>query len=331
MKNITLKSRPKILVVGSFVMDQIAITAVLPKEGQSVLGKTFQKAPGGKGANQAVQAARLGADVTVIGKIGNDANGQEMLSVCNDAGVNTDHVICCKEGVASGCAFIILEEKPDNTTANRILVLPGTNMTIHMNELQGIEEIISNSDMVMLQLEIPMEITLYVAKTAANYSIPVMLNPAPYAPIPEDLLSYITYISPNETEAEDITGVHIPHDKEFCDLDVAKHAASIIREKGVKSVLITLGSAGAVMLNDEGFFFSPSVEGVKAVDPTAAGDSFVSAFCTAVCFGLDDKDAMIFANHTAAITVSKMGAMPSLPYYEDVINGKDGTLLPKLY
>ena len=319
---------PKILVVGSFVMDQIAITSVFPKEGQSVLGKTFQKAPGGKGANQAVQAARLGADVTIVGKIGNDANGQEMLSVCNEAGINTVHVIC-EEGAASGCAVIILEEKPDGSNANRILVLPGTNMTIRMDELQGIEEIISKSDLVMLQLEIPMEINLYVAKIAAKHSIPVMLNPAPYAPIPEELLSYITYISPNETEVEDITGVHIPHDKDSCDLDAAKQAASIIREKGVKSALITLGSAGAVMLNDDGFFFSPSVKGVKAVDPTAAGDSFVSAFCTAVGFGLSNKEAMEFANHTAAITVSNMGAMPSLPFYEDVINGKDSADLPK--
>lgn len=328
MRNTTSERRPRILVVGSFVMDQIAVTSKFPKEGQSVIGRSFQKAPGGKGANQAVQAARLGAEVTLIGKIGNDANGEEMLSVCQSTGINIDHVIC-EEGAASGCAIIILEEKPDHSAANRILVLPGTNMTIRLDELQGIEALIAESDMVMLQLEIPMEIDLHVARLAAAHHVPVMLNPAPFAPIPEELLSYVTYISPNETEAEDISGIRIPHDENGCDFEAARQAAAAIRAKGVENVLITLGSAGALMLSGDEFLFSPSVKNVRSVDPTAAGDSFVSAFCTALCFGLDMKSAMVFANHTAAITVSKMGAMPSLPSYEDVLRGADGLTIPR--
>lgn len=328
MSNTTARRRPRILVVGSFVMDQIATTSVFPKEGQTVFGHTFHKAPGGKGANQAVQAARLGADVTLVGKIGNDSNGAEMLSVCKAAGINTDHVIC-EEGAASGCAVIILEEKPDHSAANRILVLPGTNMTIRPDEIRGIEPLIASSDMVMLQLEIPMEINLHVARIAAAHHIPVMLNPAPFAPMPEELLSYVTYLSPNETEAEDISGVHITHDDSGCDFASARQAAAAIRAKGVDNVLITLGSAGALLLSGSEFLFSPSVKNVRAVDPTAAGDSFVSAFCTALCFGMDHKDAMAFANRTAAITVSKMGAMPSLPVYDDVVRSMPDASLPR--
>lgn len=324
------KGKPKILVVGSFVMDQIATTNVLPKQGQSVLGKTFRKAPGGKGANQAVQAARLGSDVTLIGKIGDDSNGSEMLAVCQAAGINTDYVIC-EKGASSGCAIILLEELPDGSTQNRILVIPGTNMSISLSELQGVKDIIADFDMVMLQLEIPMEINLHIAKIAAEHNIPIMLNPAPFTNIPDELYSYISYISPNETELEDLTGIHIEHRNEFCDLEAAQRAATILHDRGIKNVLITLGSAGAVLLNENGFFICPGVSSVKAVDPTAAGDSFIAAFCTAICCGTDVYGALNFANHTAAITVSRIGAMPSLPTYEEVTRGKDGDSLPKLF
>ena len=324
------KGKPKILVVGSFVMDQIATTNVLPKQGQSVLGKTFRKAPGGKGANQAVQAARLGSDVTLIGKIGDDSNGSEMLAVCQAAGINTDYVIC-EKGASSGCAIILLEELPDGSTQNRILVIPGTNMSISLSELQGVKDIIADFDMVMLQLEIPMEINLHIAKIAAEHNIPIMLNPAPFTNIPDELYSYISYISPNETELEDLTGIHIEHRNEFCDLEAAQRAATILHDREIKNVLITLGSAGAVLLNENGFFICPGVSSVKAVDPTAAGDSFIAAFCTAICCGTDVYGALNFANHTAAITVSRIGAMPSLPTYEEVTRGKDGDSLPKLF
>lgn len=315
--NKCLKNQPKILVVGSFVMDQIAITDVLPKNGQSVLGKSFHKAPGGKGANQAVQAARLGADVTVIGKVGDDSNGKEMVEVCCRAGIDTSHVLC-SPGSASGCAIILLNKQSDGSMQNRILVIPGTNMTIKTEELSWLVDCIGTYDMVMLQLEIPIEINLYVAQLAAAKNVPIMLNPAPYSPIPAELYSYITYISPNETELEDLTGIHIDHNGNNCNLEQAEYAAQILRERGAKNVLITMGSAGAAMLSDEGFFLSPSIASVKAVDPTAAGDSFIASFCTAVCSGATPSEAMCFANHTAAITVSRMGAMPSLPTYAEV-------------
>ena len=151
--------KPKILVVGSFVMDQIVTTDVFPLQGQTVLAKTFRKAPGGKGANQAVQMARLGAEVTMCGKLGRDGNGQEMLAVCRDAGIRTEHILF-DDRFASGCAVIILEERENQSTENRILVIPGSNMTIAPADVAFLKDTVSDYDLVVLQLEIPMEINM---------------------------------------------------------------------------------------------------------------------------------------------------------------------------
>lgn len=309
--------KPNILVVGSFVMDQIASTSVFPREGQTVLGNSFHKAPGGKGANQAVQMARLGADVTMIGKLGRDANGQEMLRVCEDVGINTSHILYDEE-VASGCAVIMLEENGNGDVKNRIIVIPGSNMRITEEELAFLEEDIAKYDMVVLQLEIPMEINRLVARYAYRKGIPVMLNSAPSAPLDEDFLRCLSYISPNEHEAEDLTGIHIRHDDTSFVQEDAELAARKLRDKGIKNVLITIGSAGAILFNEEGQFYAPCASGVHVVDPTAAGDSFVGAFCVGVCCGWDWESILTFANHTAGITVAGMGAMPSLPRLEQV-------------
>lgn len=315
-----MNKKPRILVVGSFVMDQIATTEIVPREGQTVLGKAFHKAPGGKGANQAVQAARLGADVTMVGKLGGDANGEEMLRVCKEAGIHVEHVLY-DDTLASGCAVITLHERPGETTQNRIIVIPGTNMAITIEDVAFLETEVKNYDMVILQHEIPMIINQAVAKYAYDAGVPVMLNPAPSAPIPEDLLACLTYISPNETEIEDMTGVHIEHVGNEVNMEDARKAANVLRDKGVKNVLITMGSAGALILNDEGEFDAPCASDVTVEDPTAAGDSFVGAFCVGTCCGWDLKTRLVFANHTAAITVSKIGAMPSLPVLEMVEDG----------
>lgn len=309
--------KPNILVVGSFVMDQIVTTDVFPRQGQTILAKTFRKAPGGKGANQAVQMARLGANVTMCGKLGHDANGREMLEVCKAAGICIDHV-CYDDTAASGCAVIILEERPDASTENRIMVIPGSNMTFKPKDVSFLKDSIGEYDLVVLQLEIPMEINVLVAQYAHAKGVPVMLNSAPSAPLPEELLCCLTYISPNEHEAQDLTGIVIAHDGSNVDVEAVKAAAAALQAKGVDQVLITLGSAGAALVKDGVFYHSHAVQGVKAVDPTAAGDSFVGAFCVATCSGMAIEDALCFANHTAALTVSKMGAMPSLPTLEEV-------------
>ncbi len=312
-----MRKKPKILVVGSFVMDQIATTSVFPRQGQTVLGNTFTKAPGGKGANQAVQMARLGADVTLCGKLGQDGNGEEMLAVCKEAGIHTEHILLDPHA-ASGCSMIILEERQGMPTENRIIVIPGANMTITPEDVAFLKEGIADYDLVVLQLEIPMETNLAVARYAREKGIPVMLNTAPSAPLPEELLACLTYISPNEHEAEDLTGIHIPHEGYNVDMDAVRRAAAALHGTGVLNVIITLGSAGAVLSDREGLHFSPSVKNICVADPTAAGDSFVAAFCAAVCCGMVAEEALRFANYTAALTVSRMGAMPSLPTLAEV-------------
>ena len=321
--------RPKILVVGSFVMDQTATTKVFPKEGETVLGETFSKAPGGKGANQAVQAARLGADVTMVGKLGRDANADEMLYVCKKAGIDVSHVTF-DEQVPSGCAVIILEQKPGEDTKNRIIVLPGTNMKITARDVAFLKDSIADYDLVILQLEIPMEINELVAKYAHDKGVPVMLNPAPSAPLSDSLLSNITYISPNEHEAAALTGVKIDHEGENFNREQAKEAAQKLFDKGVKNVLITMGTAGAVLMNEKETVFSPTINSIKAVDPTAAGDSFVSSFCTGLVAGWSIQEALDFSNCVATLTVSEKGAMPSLPTLEKVkkFNKEHGFKIP---
>ena len=211
-------AKPKILVVGSFVMDQIATTEVFPREGQTVLGGTFSKAPGGKGANQAVQMARLGADVTMVGKLGHDSNGEEMIRTCKEAGICTDYVLY-DDKLPSGCSVIILEEAPGKQTVNRIIVLSGSNMSITPEDVAFLKEQIAQYDLVVLQLEIPMEINELVAQYAYDKGVPVMLNSAPSAPLSDQLLSHLTYISPNEHEAYDMVGIKISHSGKEVNMD----------------------------------------------------------------------------------------------------------------
>ena len=309
--------KPKILVVGSFVMDQIATTRVFPREGQTVLGEAFSKAPGGKGANQAVQAARLGADVTMIGKVGRDSNGEELVGTCREAGITVDQVLY-DETASSGCSVIVLEKTASGQTQNRIIVISGSNMTIRPEELTYLEDQIANYDLVMLQLEIPMEINEMVADMAHRKGVPVMLNSAPSAPLSDHMLSCLTFISPNEHEAADLTGIRIERDENGIRMDQVEQAAKALNEKGVEHVLITLGSSGAALYSGGQLTYSPCIPGVPAVDPTAAGDSFVGAFCVGYCCGWDWTAILRFANHTATLTVSRMGAMPSLPTLEEV-------------
>ena len=305
-------NKPKILVVGSLGIDYTFSTGYFPKEGETIIGKDFKVAPGGKGANQAVQVARLGADTTMVGKLGKDTNGDILLKTIDEAGIHRENMLF-SDNVPTQVADIILEEEEGKDTKNRILIIQGANMEIKPKEIAFLKEDVKNYDMVILQLEIPMEINEIVAKYAYDAGIPVMLNSAPSAPLSDELLSHLTYISPNEHEAKDITGVEITYDGEEVNMESVKKACTALREKGVKNALITLGGSGAALLNDDGFFHSPCCKGLDVKDPTAAGDSFVGAFCTAACLGLNINDTLRFANHVAALTVCGYGALPSLP------------------
>ncbi|MBQ6947361.1 MAG: ribokinase [Clostridia bacterium] len=298
--------QPKILVVGSFVMDLIVGTERFPAAGETVLGTFFHTATGGKGANQAVQAARLGAAVTMVGKVGQDDFGRQLIAAAAEAGVDTSHVLTSTTA-PSAIGNIQIETK-DGKTNNRICVVPGANMELTPADIDFLKEEIGAFDMVILQLEIPMDVNVAVAKYAAAKGVPVMLNTAPFAPLPDELIPLLSYVSPNEHEARLMSGV------EVVDEQSARKAIAKITAMGIDHVIITLGSRGAMLDGD----FYPAVSGVTAVDPTAAGDSFVAAFCTALCGGKAPADAMAFANKTAAITVTKMGAMPSLPTLKEV-------------
>lgn len=310
---------PNILVVGSLAIDLTVRTKRMPNSGETVLdGTDYITAPGGKGANQAVQAARLGARVTIAGKIGNDINGKQILESAKASGIDTHHIIT-DNNACSGMANIILEAGDDGQTQNRIIVVPGANMKIKLEEIEFLKETIAGYDMVMLQQEIPTEINEAVAYYANEKGIPVMLNPAPSRSMSDDLLKNLTYISPNEHEAADITGIEIKKTEDGADLKAIKEASNFLLKKGVKNVIITLGDKGVSYMNKDEFIYLPSVKIERAVDPTAAGDSFIAAFCTSICIGRDIEKALRFAAYTAAITVSKIGAQPSLPYYDEVL------------
>lgn len=303
--------KPKILVVGSFVMDMIVSTKRFPNAGETVLGLDYQTAPGGKGANQAVQAARLGAQVTMVGKVGRDAFGDALIESARESGVDISRVMR-SENKPSAIGNVQLEVG-DGKSMNRIIVVSGANMSITPEDVAFLEEEIAQYDMVLLQLEIPMEINTLVAEYAAKKGVPVMMNCAPIAPMPEALLKNLTYISPNEHEAHLLTGIEVTDDASI------KAAMEKIHELGIKNALITLGSRGVAYESGEGVVYSPALSGLNVKDTTAAGDSFVSAFCTAAAMGVPVPQALAFANHTAAITVCRMGAQPSLPTIDEVL------------
>ena len=307
--------RPRILVVGSFMMDLIATTKVAPKPGETVTGLNFRTAPGGKGANQAVQCARLGAHVVIAGRVGNDAFGSLMLQTLSDAGVDISHV--SRDQVEpSGIGHITLEVS-ERGVQNRITVCPGANHTLTVDDICWIQDEIENFDILMLQFELPMEINEAAARWAHEAGVPVMINPAPSAPISDELMSCATYLSPNEHEAAAISGhrINVSDGINFEDIQAV---ADYFRAKGAKNLIITLGENGSVIAGAEGLHHVPCVHMPYVADPTAAGDSFVAAFCTGHTAGLSQEYALAFASHSAAITVSRMGAMPSLPTITEV-------------
>lgn len=304
--------QPKILVVGSLVMDLIVRARRFVNAGETILGDDFTTASGGKGANQAVQAALLGAKVDMVGKVGDDDFGRQMLASLNARGVDTSRVMVT--GESSSAIGNIQIKQNEQGTQNRIVVISGANMLIRPEDVAYLKEDIKHYDMVMLQHEIPMEINELVAGYAHAAGVPVMLNPAPSAPLAQEYLARLSYISPNEHEAADLLGFPIVSEAD-CEKGIG-----LLRERGVGHVMITRGSEGAAFGDENGLQFSPCVKADQVVDPTAAGDSFVAAFCTATCAGLESRDALIFANHTASITVSRMGAQPSLPSLDEVLD-----------
>ena len=313
-----MQRRPRIFVVGSFVMDVIATTERIPPSGQTIYGKEFHMAPGGKGANQALQCARLGADVTMMGCVGDDLFGEMLLETPRAAGVDISRVIVHK-GVTSGVGHVTLEVT-EHTAQNRIVVIPGANQTLTVDEVAWVKDEIGTYDMVLLQLEIPLEVNRAVARWAKEAGVPVMLNPAPATELDDELLSLVTYLTPNEQEASMETHLPLGTDEQGLKKDDLQKIAAALWGKGVENVIITLGSSGSAVVEADSIRYIPCVQMPHVADPTAAGDSFVGALSVGLSVGLTRDQALAFANHTAAITVSRMGAMPSLPMLEEVLD-----------
>ncbi len=302
----TQSIRQQILVVGSSNTDMVIKAAHLPRPGETILGGTFFMNPGGKGANQAVAIARLGGPVTFICKTGSDIFGHQSQQLFEEEGINTSYIFSDSEH-PSGVALITVDEKAENC----IVVASGANANLMPSDLAKAEEAIEQADLVLMQLEIPMETVCYVADLAWEKGKKVILNPAPAHPLSAELLRRLYLITPNETEAEMISGVKITDDSSACE------AARVLSGMGVQNVIITLGSKGALIYCDGKSEIVPAWK-VEAVDTTAAGDVFNGALTVALSEGRDLKEAARFACKASAISVTRVGAQSSAPYRNEV-------------
>lgn len=296
----------RILVIGSSNTDMVIKTKKLPAPGETILGGTFLLNPGGKGANQAVAAARLGGKVTLIAKRGNDLFGNQAIGIFMREGIDTQYIVKDPE-LPSGVALITVD--PDGE--NSIVVASGANGNLLPEDIP--EKIFGSGKfgILLLQLEIPLSTVEYSAKMASENGIKVILNPAPAQPLSDNLLGNIWLLTPNEVEAEALTGISIE------DVSSADMAASKLLERGVKNVIITLGETGFYIKSEYYTGMVPGIK-VKVVDTTAAGDVLNGALAVALAEGEGLKDAADFANRAAAKSVTRLGAQASAPYRNEV-------------
>lgn len=295
-----------ILILGSFMMDLVVRTPKAPENGETIIGTSFSRFPGGKGANQAVAAARLGGNVTMAGKVGVDEFGDEALVILDQEKIDTQFMVRDNEN-STGVGSIVLTENGDN----RIIVVPGANQNYSFTDLKSIQGIIKNSKILVTQLEMDFEVTRQAISYAAVNHVPVILNPAPAQKLDDELLKKVTYLTPNETEAQLLTGIKITT---YGD---AESAARVLLEKGVKNVIITLADKGSLIANEAGIRHIKGYT-VKAVDTVAAGDAFNGALAFGITNGKTLDEAVKVANAVGALTVTKEGAIPSLPYLSEV-------------
>lgn len=298
--------KQKIFVIGSSNTDMVVKSQKLPAPGETIIGGTFLMNPGGKGANQAVAAAKLGANVTFISKTGNDIFGKQAIQGFQREGINTDFVFTDLEN-PSGVALILVDAKGENSIA----VASGANGNLQISEVEKAIGQIMPNDTVLFQLEIPIPTVEFSIKKCFKRGAKVILNPAPAQTLDESVFKYLDIITPNETEAELLTGIKV------IDLNTAEQAALILHEKGVKNVIITLGSRGAYLHNETINHLIPAPI-VEATDTTAAGDVFNGALAVALSEGQDLEQAISFACRAAAISVTRMGAQASAPKRSEI-------------
>jgi ribokinase len=296
----------KIVVVGSSNTDMIVRAANIPRPGETVIGSEFRMGGGGKGANQAVAAARAGGDVAFIARVGDDIFGRQAVEGFRRDGIETRFVFKNKRA-ASGVALIVV----DNHGENSIAVASGANAKLTPADIEKAKGVIAAADILLLQLETPLETISRAAKLACANGVPVILNPAPARSLDQKMLGLVTILTPNEIETEILTGIKIKSRT-----DMAK-AARKLMVRGVKAVLITLGARGVFVADGKTRTIMPACK-VKAVDTTAAGDVFNGALAVALAEGRALLDAARFANAAAALSVTKWGAQPSAPKRKDI-------------
>ena len=297
---------PKVVVVGSFNMDLVIKTERRPQKGETLIGEEFGMFIGGKGANQAIAASRLGADVTMIGRLGADLFGDTFFTEFARENIDTSFVVRDAE-VGTGVASPVIDADGDNS----IIIVPRANMRLDVEDVERAASKIADADVLLLQLEVPIESSKRAAEIARANGVEIILNPAPACVLPDSFLRLIDILVPNEVETEFLTKVTVADD------EGARLAAKVLFEKGISTIVLTLGNRGALLLTSQRSQLVPAYN-VKVVDTTAAGDAFCGALATALAGGDKIEDAVAFANATGALAVTVLGAAPSMPTAEQV-------------
>jgi ribokinase len=298
---------PRIAVIGSLNMDLIVRAPRIPKPGETILGADdLHMIPGGKGANQAYASARLGAEVAMIGRVGDDTFGEQLINSLKKTGVETQHIIHDSDA-STGIALIVVEEGGQNS----IVVSSGANGHVTPSDVSRAEPVIRSADLILLQLEIPLPAVIKAAQCAKNHGVKVILNPAPAQQLPAELLSLTDILIPNETETAMLSGCDVDTD------DGVRQAASGLLQSGLKTIIMTRGSRGASLITENEIEHFPAFP-VEPVDTTAAGDAFVGSFAVAFAEGRSLTEAVRCGNAAGALASTKAGAQPSMPCRDDL-------------
>ena len=297
----------RIAAIGSLNMDLVVRASRIPKPGETILGADdLQRIPGGKGANQAYASARLGAEVAMIGRVGDDVFGKQLISNLRKVGVDTHHITRDSDA-PTGIALIVVEEGGQNS----IVVSPGANGRVSPVNVSWAEEAIRSASLILLQLEIPLPSVIKAAQCAKNHGVKVILNPAPAQQLPEELLSLTDILIPNEREAAMLSGCDVGTD------DGIRQAASGLCQSGVKTTIMTRGNRGATLMTENEIEHFPAFP-IKPIDTTAAGDAFVGNFAVAFVEGRPLTEAVRCGNAAGALASTKSGAQPSMPGRDDL-------------
>lgn len=294
--------RPRITVVGSFIMDLIVRAPRRPVRGETLIGKSFDMAPGGKGVNQAVAAARLNADVTMVGRLGQDAFGDTFLNVLKEEGIKHEYV-SRDETEGTGVGTPVVDDEGDNS----IIIIPRANANLSVADIEKAGSAIAESDVLLLQLEVPISASMQAAAIASKSDTCVILNPAPARDIPDSFIRVVDVMIPNEIEFKHLTGFGV------ASLGEVKQGAEVLASRGVQNIIVTLGERGAFLIQEKRIAHVPPCKVDKVVDTTGAGDAFCGTLAVCIARGMPLGDAVVLANRAGAYAVTRLGAIPSLP------------------